>query len=480
MPTLTATYLDDVSRIRLAAADLAPNVVYRMEKAIGDGDTWETVRGGKNISSNTITKVDDFEFTPNEINKYRLIGPELYDSFLRESDPTGTNWGTTDTGHSWSTIQTAPGAHAWVSNGVGVTSNAGVEPHNYLLQIVDVGLSDMEVTYSVSVPGVSDAPMEFNILMRTDPFLINGYAGQIIFNPDGTVRLELAKRTGSDYQLLQSVDNVGSWVPGRRWFVRFRLAGSALSGRAWSEFDEENTNQWDLFVINTEVTSGTHFLVRPRNESATPGQRQFWGPIAIYSVPNAVVATAQVTPVVSGVWLKSVAFPSLNMNLGCLRSGTRTRDSRAAFFDIISRHPILAVTDVGSTATWDISFVTESDAENKAVKALITYGSVLFLQVPGLADDCGPFDATPGGYVVPSRSAQAHPLPGKKAWQWAITLTKVARPDLNEVTPAMMTWRMLWNIIGPDGTWFDVWDLWPTWQDMWLNDTVNTQDPGGF
>src|SRR5688500_10153277 len=83
MATITATYLDDLARVRLELLNPTMNVSYRIERSTDGGATWQPVRGAQNMGTLSTTIVDDFEYTPNVENLYRLMAPVFFDSFQR-------------------------------------------------------------------------------------------------------------------------------------------------------------------------------------------------------------------------------------------------------------------------------------------------------------------------------------------------------------------------------------------------------------
>src|SRR5687768_14542730 len=83
MATLSAVYLDDLGRIRLEIVSPDANVTYRIERSTDGGLTWQPVRGAQNMGTLSSTIVDDFEYTPNVENLYRLMAPAFFDSFQR-------------------------------------------------------------------------------------------------------------------------------------------------------------------------------------------------------------------------------------------------------------------------------------------------------------------------------------------------------------------------------------------------------------
>jgi len=89
MATLTAQYLSDLGRVRITLGAATPNVEYTLQRSTDGGVTWVDVRGGITMGTASVTVVDDYEYTPNVRNDYRILEPVFYDSFNREY-PSGT------------------------------------------------------------------------------------------------------------------------------------------------------------------------------------------------------------------------------------------------------------------------------------------------------------------------------------------------------------------------------------------------------
>lgn len=471
MVTLTATYLDDLGRVRLTAGALVTNVSYSLEHSL-DQVTWLTVRGGGHVATTGVTIVDHYEYTPNVTNYYRLIEPAFYDSFNRTTPNPGTSWGTADTGQLYVTSDLDPNANVYVDNGIGVIADP-----NPVTNIVQMTADthptavDAEATWSCIQPDPTlDVNVEYNIDLRvTDTS--NYYEGQVLFGHDGighNVTIRVNKFVGGLFTGLGTSITVGTWSANIPWLARFRVQGTSLMMRAW-EFGSAEPNDWQFFVTDTSLVTGSDINIRARKNGGA-AYEQHYGPIEVQAIPALVGATAQITPVQDEVWLKSVAYPLFNQQIECTDWDAIARDSRAGLYDIKGRHEILAITDVGSSGSFGLTFVTRSEAANRAVLALLTYGGVLQLQPPGdTEEECTiDYSGIPSGYVVPSGSSQPHSLRGQPLWVWEVELTQVAEMDTAGIVPTTITWTMLWAIIGDGGTWTDVWAIWPTWQELWL------------
>ena len=388
----------------------------------------------------------------------------------------GVGWGTADTGQTYVTNLLDPGASLSVNNGVGVV-NSPTPLTDAAWQLVDTapGATDAEVLYSAIQPSASlDVSVEYNVGLRaTDS--ANYYEVQPIFTAAGNVQVRLSKRVGGIFTSLVSLVTVGTWQEDIPWHVRFRVEGSTLQARLWMNGTAE-PNAWQVSTTDTDLVSGSALHIRARKNGGD-AYEQWYGPIEVNSIPVTALDSVSVTPAQEEVMLKSVEFPSLNRALDCVDWDALTRNSRAGFFNIKGRHEILSIADVGSSATFNLTFITRSRAENRAVVALLSFGGVLLLQPPGDSDeDCqfGTFDGIPGGYVTPSASVQNHSVHGQPIWQWTVTFTRVAAPPA-DIVGTTITWQQLWEIIGPEGTWEDVWATWPTWQALWS--TTGGVDP---
>lgn len=683
MPTLTATYLDDLGRVRLQAGDLDPNVVYSIQRQTAVESAWVDVRGAQSITDGGTTMVDDYEYTPNVVNTYRITGPLFYDSFMRSSGPGGlvltgaaggyastadkaalditgdidlrgvvnfpnyatgavqtigakwdatadqrsyglrilntgaiqllasvngtgtispnstvtlgsvgveggqtvavratrvaatgattfyysvgvtvnppvwtqlgttvaatsgnlfagtavleigsitngttsravgtvlsfqvrngingtavanpsfvsqptgtlsfadttgntwnvngdasilgndTVWGSADTGQTYTAFDINPDAILYVDNGVGAIADPTPAGDTAELNAPTGAAGvDVEAAYSAIQPAATlDATTEYNVGLRATPDNLNYYESQVFFRTDNQVSIRVSKTIGGVYTALSDTPILGEWTPNVPWHARLQVVGTTVQARAWVEGTTE-PRVWQVTATDTDLVSSTGVNIRARKASGA-AYEQWFGPIEVNTMPETALATASVTPVQEETMLKSVQFPSLNKALDCVNWDALNRRSRAGFFDIKGRHEILGITDMGSTATFNLTFLTHSKAENRAVVALLTYGGTLLLQPPGDDDtlECqsGTYSGTPAGYVVPGNSVQAHALPGQALWSWTVTFTQVAAPS-EDITPTTITWQQLWDIIGPDGTWEDVWATWPTWQALW-------------
>lgn len=388
----------------------------------------------------------------------------------------GSDWGTADTGQDWNLGGSSSGFTAWVNNGVGVirsTTPAGPIAE----QTTDAipGLENGDITWSAIFPGSRDSlddSVEWGVGLRADALGNNVYESNIRFRPEANgyeVELRLGKFVANVYTLLGTVD-VGTWTPGIPWHVHFRLQGTSLAAKAWQEGSNEPTN-WTVFVTDTDIVAGNGVYARSFKGSGLEFE-QWFGPMEAHTIPPTVGAFATITPEQAETFLKSVTYPVLNRELDCVDWNALDRNSRAGFFDIKGRHEILAIADVGSSGSFSLTFVTNDEATLRGVRALLTYGGILYLQPPGDTEEDCPTDYSgiPDGFVMWDGHEERHSVRGTNLRGWTVGFTRVAAVDQAGILPTTMTWQMLWDMIGPEGTWEDVWAMWPTWQELWLEE----------
>lgn len=401
------------------------------------------------------------------------LGPNAVISSYAPVD--GIDWGTADTGQAWNLGASSSGFSTAVMNGHGVIQSDS--PDGTIVEMFTdavPGTTDAEVTWSAVYPDpreLLDDSVEWAIGLRGEPFN-DAYESNLRMRPavNGyVVELRIGKWIDGDFTLLATAGSIGTWDRNQAWHVRFRVQGSQLSARAWKQGTNEPAN-WALTVADTDLTTGTSVYVRGYKGSGA-AYRQLFGPITVNTLPTSVADAAALTPVQESVWLKSITYPMFNRQIECVDWEELERTSRTAFFDIKGRHEILGIADVGSSATFTLTFISYSKAENRAIVALLTYGGLMLLQPPGDDEDeeCHTaYSGTPEGYVMVGDSVQSRTVYGKPMWLWTVTFTRVAPSDADAILPTTITWVQLWDLIGPDGTWETVWETWDTWQEIWL------------
>lgn len=474
MATLTAQYFDDFGRVQLDVANLLDNVTYRIQRSTELEPTWVNVRGAQNITTESMTRFNDYEYTPNMLNKYRLLEPSIADNFDRTIAPGSFSWGSAPLGGTY-TIEsdTTTGADVYVDPGFGVIET----PDSGLVRIAlnSASTTDPRGLFEFAqLDGIPD-PVRYRMMFNRDSASDTSYEMYLRLNIDGSITTFMVKTISGTSTQLNAVTSPITWSAGDTIMARTKIDAHELFLKLWIKGTDEPDN-FQMVEFNSDQDGPTSGAFAFEAEVDGGPQTQRFGTFTVESNPPTVADTAEITPSEEETFLKSIMFPALNRKLDCVDWQQLTRNSRAGFFNVKGRHEILGIWDVGSSATFDLTFITRTRAENRAITALLSFGGVLLLQPPGDDEtiECNlNYSGIPGGYVMPNaESSQVHAVHGQAIWQWNVVFTRVAASDIDNITPTLMTWEVLWDIIGPEGTWEDVWAMWSTWQEVWEHETT--------
>lgn len=369
-------------------------------------------------------------------------------------------WGSADTGQLWNLFNGSAVDGVWEVNGSAgrvVVPDASFDDYG---RYINVNIDDMDARYDFYMPDIkagANDEAEFSLFMRGTNDLSDGYRIRVRIIVEDRVATITITGAGT-----VATVTLPTWQPGQRWRIRARTVGTVIEARAWNTSNPE-PNTWQVTASSMAWASGTVGLVVSslNNDSMDILFDNF----LVTDVPATAAAVASVTPMQSDVWLKSIAYPSLNINIGCPLTGPMTRRARNGIFDVKGTPFPVGIEDVGSTEATTLTFMTFSMEQNRAVTALLTYGSPLLLQSPPDDDPTGCANAalTPSGWYARGDSVQSRPVTGKRAWMWVVPLVRVAAPS-SLILPAHMTWDVLWQMVS---TWAEVWDEWSTWAELW-------------
>lgn len=109
------------------------------------------------------------------------------------------------------------------------------------------------------------------------------------------------------------------------------------------------------------------------------------------------VWSGSITPILGGVWLKSIARPFLNRQVTVRDFSEVTRPARAGIFDVVGRSYPVAVTDVRGSRRWSLQLSTDNPEDADDLDLMLVGGGTLLVHVP---PDAGRISAVPGGYVT--------------------------------------------------------------------------------
>lgn len=240
---------------------------------------------------------------------------------------------------------------------------------------------------------------------------------------------------------------------------RIRLAGASLGTSTYAVFDRTTNG-----ITYTTVRGGLHVAVTA--SAANLDDYEFPVGVAItyrvrsYNASNVLQATftQTITQTLTQPWLKSVSRYFLNRQIFAADASDVEYKSRAGIFPVVGRSAPVAVTDIHTLCSYELSVATILKGPADDLRFMVTSGDVLFLHTP--------LDfPTPGGYfVVGDVTESRQNLPWARRW-FRLPLTEVATPAA-DVVGALGTWQTVidtyatWNdLMAAKATWADVLDL---------------------
>lgn len=387
--TVTATYLDDLSRVRLEFTGAPDTADYALVERSTDQVTWSVVRGGDTV---TITagagKLDDYEFAPGVANYYRV-------SYVDAAPISLVAAGAATTGNNVSLTPALP---------------AGVAAGDLLLALVSIRNSGA---------GTVNTPAGWTKLVDAGNFALLGrryvagdtaptitFAGGVA-NADTLGQIAAFRNAellpaSSNTQLNASAQNVAYPalnVPGPNHLV-------VLAG--WKQDDWTSATSPTTEIAEIVSTAGDDaamvwcYLVETAEIDVTAFNFGITGGAAAISrgmvaafAPAAYVTrdTVTITPDMPVVWLKNPRRPNLNTKIVVTDFSSVTRPARSGVFDVIGRTNPIAVTDVRGSRRYTLSVTTADLAAAEDLDARLAQGDPVLVHTPPEA----PF---PGGYYV--------------------------------------------------------------------------------
>lgn len=454
---VTLTYDDTLSRVRITATGLAAADLALIERST-DQVRWTTVRGAGavTVTAGVLAQtVDDYEFSPNVVNYYRVRGVET---------PAITYVGSAGaTGNNASLTPAFP---------------AGILAGDLLVTLVSIRNSG---TGTVNVPtGWTLILASGNVSLIGRRYVAGDAAPTITFaggvaNADTLSRMAAFRRAGipaatTAAQLNGSAQNIaypaaavaedGCVVLVAGWkqddwssVATLPLTGAVEIFESVSTAGDDAAQVWD-YIIQTTATNiaAGSFTVTGGAGAISRGM--------VVVVPHAEFLneqTSSITPTLTEVWLKSIPRPFLNRPVTpVLRPDTTVaRPARVGIFDVVARTNPIAVSSVRGSRRWTmyVRTLTALDATNTDL--LLASGDVLLVQAP-------PSCTVETGYVAVGDTQESlHPLrPLRKTF--TLPMTEVAAPG-PDVVGATSTWQTVLNTYA---TWAALIAANPTWADL--------------
>lgn len=449
----TLTYDNTLSRVQIVVTGL--NVIadtVSIERSTNQIN-WTTVRGGSALipSSNSV-HVDDYEFSPNVTNYYRV---QAYDT----AASTYVTGGPPVTGNNTSLVATLPiglqaGDLALIeasirNSGTGVPNvpfgwSTVVDASN--LKVFGRTVTGAEVSPTVTFTGgVANA----DTLVQTAAFrntsltvgnvstLLNSTPAQNVNRPALTIPED-------NMVIVQGVWKQDDWTtvtPGTAGFNAIQGQGTI------STAGDDAAQAWSYMIqmTKTNLASGA--------ASVTGGGAAISRSFEVAFFHSNLLLSSEIvsiTPTITAVWLKVIARPFLNRPLSCIPNiSAITRRVRNGIFTIVGRSFPIAVTDVRGSKELSIDVITQTTAERTDFDLILATGDTFYFQAP-------PGDPMPTMYAAVQDTNERRPLRNRDCnndWRvFNLPLIEIAAPSA-DVVGALGTWQ---TVINTYATWNDV------------------------
>ncbi|MFI6308496.1 hypothetical protein ACIBCH_41940 [Amycolatopsis thailandensis] len=421
--TTTTTYLDDLSRVRIAFTGLSADADYALVERSTDGITWTTVRGGDKVGLvSSAGKLDDYEFVAGVANTYRVTAVDAATpQWIGSGGPvTAVNASLTPFTNGSTVAGDLLLMLATIRNS---GAGAPVQPAGWTT-VVDLGNVKLFARYAAA-GGSTGHTVTFT----------GGVAGA-----DTTAQLSTFRNTStSPAATPATVVNASqqnlpwpAYTPG--------AAPSMLVGLGWKQDDWSSaptTAAWTSEMGQIAATAGDdagHVWWLQARTDTTQKPAGFWtvtgGAAAISKAalvafgrrPNVGVETSVITPLLDSVWVKNVRRPSLNRKLTVTGISDITRPARVSVVDVIGRTLPVAINDVRGSQRLTLSVTVPSLAAAADFDNALLTGHTVFIQAPELACAVPTLYATIGDTTQRKTSAR-----GVRRY-FDLPLTEVAAP----------------------------------------------------
>lgn len=477
--TLTNSFDAANSRVILSATaqPQIPNLSILLERQTPTTN-WLGVRGGYPATpiGGTFT-VDDYEFTPNVLNSYRIRTDFVYDTFTRVL---ANSWGNADSGQTWT--YTASGGSTinnWdIPSGQGVYTMADTvatsQPGMRLNGMTQI--ADFDIYADVSL---SQLPTGGNVaqIFRARSGGTSLTFLQMFYTTVGTMSLVILGNNGVTSLATAAM----GFAAGTVYHVRFQGIGLSLRAKVWTGdpiLDEPTT--WTL--AGTDTVPSVKGIVGVEAIRLTGNTNvnnlMTWdnfhiADLATTNTNYGSLGTTSVTPSQNTVWLKFPLRPFLNRQITLCNWEDEDRPARGAVFDVLGRSAPVAVTEVRGSRRFPALVKAVDSNEIDLLNLSLSFGETIFLQTPDASVICllNRRSYPQQGYFYVEDTTSSRPLDGVATWMLTLPLIEVSAPDVS-AGGANSTWG---GIIAAYATWQDVINAFATWADV-LNFISNPLD----
>lgn len=444
--TVTPIYDDTLARVRVAATGLGGAATALFERST-DQVVWTTVRGGATATvTSGAASLDDYEFSPNVVNYYRVT-TVLTPAFVAA--------GTAATANNASVT---PGLPAGAAAGDVLLVEASIRnsgagtvntPAGYTALVIsgNFALFGKVHTGSESAPTVTFAGGVANAdtlgrmcAVRNIQLTPGAFTHQLNTSAQDIARPALTVPLDKMF-LMYDIWKADDWST-----VTAGPAGWAAIGDAVSTAGDDAAQSMSYLIQTTKANLATV------TATVTGGAAAISRAMAVAFAPALAQQTGSVTPNLTTVWLKSITRPFLNTPVVALKPEPIVEtEPRNGIFPVIGRSKPVAVTDRRAAKGYELRLLAETEDEQDRVGLVIDSGDPIFLHVPAGSPRPGSIYAVIGPTSF-NPSSEVFTLP----------LREVAAPGA-DVVGATSTWQ---TVINTYATWADVIAANATWADL--------------
>ncbi|WP_110082610.1 hypothetical protein [Actinokineospora spheciospongiae] len=448
--SVTATYIDDLSRVRVSCAGAPAAADFAKIERSADGITWATVRGGDAVALGPggTCVIDDYEFDPGVTNIYRA-------SYVDSAMSSLSAIGAVETGNN-----------ATVTPGIPSGALAG----DHLVLVA----AHRNTSASVSTPtGWTLRTDGGNFRIFTRRYTTGLAAPTVAFTGgaagEDTMARIVALRNAVDDSWSYQVNPSAQDIPVNAHF----LPRAAMVLRiGWKAAASTSSNLPDFTVVAHSSTTGTspqtltmwrqtYFgggTIPAQTITVTGGAAAVSKSVTIrFAVaPYVTQETATVVPAMDRPWLKNPLRPYLNRPLTVIDWSDVERPARSGVFDIIGSPTPVAVTDLRGSRRYTLTVTVPDLGQAADLDGCLAAGEPILLHVPA---GC----RFPGMYAVVGDTKMGRPPARRSVRRYLdLPLTEVA-PPASTMVPTTVTWQ---GIINTFATWADLIAAEPTWGDV--------------
>lgn len=448
--TLSLSYDSTLARVRITATGLDAATFANVERST-DQITWTTVRGGidRPISAGVMQPLDDYEFIDSVPNYYRLT---YVDTITYVASGTAAHANNATVAPGIPTGSTAGDLMilfaATRQSSLGTPSPA---PTGWT-QLIDAG---NVIIYSKIHSGSESSPT-VNITGGGANMSVSAQIATFrATQPIDTVLGANDQQTNSSNQHIPSIglqptydNSVIIWFGWKRddW-TNTSVPGAPVVtkiGDPSTTLGDDQGISWG-YLIETDATfvGNAAFLI-------SGGAPEISRSITAEFRAASLIETSSITPVLDGVWLKSLGRPFLNRKLNCVgRVNQIQRRARTIAYDIVGQSLPVAVPELTESRRTSVSVTTETTQEHVDMNILLGTGDPLFFHTPTEYP-------LPTMYVIVEDSDEQRPVLNRLCdvdyRRFDLPLREVAAPGA--------------SVVGSTGTWQTVIDNYDTWQEV--------------